>query len=200
MKQSKPIFRCSLENREKEDLIKNTISLYKKMKLDVKIFSLKNLKYKTIWTNEEDRLLLSLVKNQNNRNWTKISSYFENKSAIQCSARFKRINPLNKKGKWTKEEDENLLKLMKIYGKNWSKITKHFKSRTGKQVRDRFVNVLDPNILKNKFSEEEDLLIMKLYNELGTNWAEISKYLSKRTPDMIKNRFYQYLRQKYNLG
>jgi len=185
---------------EKNSIIKDTIREFKKKRLNFKIFSSKKLKYKTIWTPEEDRLLLNLVQNETNRDWAKISSNFINKSPVQCSARIKRINPINKKGKWSQEEDQLLLRLINEYGRNWSKITKHFNSRTGKQVRDRYVNILDPNVAKNKFDAKEDEIIVEMHRKFGTNWAEISKYLIKRTPDMIKNRFYQYLKPKFNLG
>lgn len=185
---------------QKNSIIKDTIRDFKKKHLDLKIFSSKKLKYKTIWTSEEDRLLLNLLQNESLKDWIKIASNFTNKSPIQCSARFKRINPINKKGKWAQDEDQLLMKLISQYGRNWSKITKHFSSRTGKQVRDRYVNILDPNIAKNKFDLKEDQIIVEMYKKLGTNWAEISKYLDKRTPDMIKNRFYQFLKSKYNLG
>jgi len=185
---------------EKNKVLKETIRYFKKKRIDIKIFSLKKPKYRTIWNSEEDRKLKSLVETENLKDWNKVSSYFENKSSTQCSARYLRINPINKKGKWSKEEDDLLLKLIKSYGKNWGKITKEFKSRTGKQVRERFINVLDPDITKNKFDQKEDEVIVELYEKLGSNWSEISKHLQKRTPDMIKNRFNQFLKRKYKLG
>jgi hypothetical protein len=190
----------TLPEKQKDSLIKDTIKNFKRKTIELKIFSSNKLKYKTIWTAEEDRLLLILVQNETTKDWAKISTYFFHKSAIQCSARLRRINPINKKGKWSKEEDVLLLRLISENGRNWSKIAKYLSSRTGKQARDRYVNVLDPNILKDKFDEKEYEIIVEMYKKLGTNWAEISKYLDKRTPDMIKNRFYQYLKPKFNLG
>ena len=139
----------SEENNDEK--IKNTIKLLKNINNDFKIFSSKKLKYKTIWTNEEDRLLSHLTKIYGIKSWSKIARHFECKTPIQCSGRYRRIIPINKKGKWSNEEDNLLLNLMKTHGKNWSKITKHFLSRTGKQLRDRFINVLDSEINRNKF-------------------------------------------------
>ena len=52
--------------------------------------------------------------------------------------------------------------------------------RTGKQIRERFLNNLDPEINNEKFSEEEDLLILKQYRIFGPKWSEISKALQRR--------------------
>jgi len=185
---------------QKDSIFKEAIRDLKRKKINVQIFASKKLNYKTIWSADEDRILLDLIKTGKTKDWKKISTYFKNKSPIQCSARFKRINPINNKGKWTNEEDEHLLKMIGLYGKNWSKITKHFKSRTGKQMRDRYLNVLSPEFIKDKFDEKEDEIIIDMYKKLGTNWAEISKHLPRRTPDMIKNRFYQYLKAKNQLS
>ena len=47
-----------------------------------------------------------------------IASYIKGRTAIQCSARYKRIKPGIKKGYWTKDEDIKLKHLYKILGKN----------------------------------------------------------------------------------
>lgn len=60
-------------------------------------------------------------------------------------------------GMWTKEEDDKLKSLVQVYGpKNWSLIAKHFEGRIGKQCRERWHNHLNPDIKKEKWSEEED--------------------------------------------
>ena len=71
------------------------------------------------------------------------------------------------------------------------------KSRNGKQVRDRYINVLDPNINKDSFTESEDQSIIKYYAMYGSQWATIAKECGTgRSPDMIKNRYYSHLKNK----
>ena len=87
------------------------------------------------------------------------------------------------------------MKLYKEHGKNWSEISKFMPHRTGKQIRDRFLNALDDNLNKEKFSQEEDDKIIKLYKSYGNSWCRIAKRLKGRTGDMVKNRFYSSLKR-----
>ena len=162
-----------------------------------KYFSIKKVINQKKWTNEEDEQLIKIVKENNEKNWKKISSYFQNKNPLQCFSRYKRIKPGIRRGFWRKEEDELILSLIKKYGKNWSKISHLIKTRNGKQIRDRYINILAPNINKNKFSQEEDNLLLNLYKKYGPKWSKIHTYFKERTTDMIKNRFHSTLKRKF---
>lgn len=152
------------------------------------------------WTEEEDRILIEKATENNGKNWSAVASCFEGRTAIQCSARFKRIQPGIIKGAWTENEDKQLLDLYKHYGKNWSLISKTMVTRTGKQIRDRFLNALDKNLIKDKFIPEEDEKIIKFYKVYGTSWCKIAKKIKGRTGDMIKNRFYSSLKKVIQEG
>ena len=158
----------------------------------------KIIKKPNLWSEEEDKILLKKVEEFNYKNWNIIASFIKGRTAIQCSARYKRIKPGIKKGYWNKEEDNKLKELFEIYGKNWSKISKLMPERTGKQIRDRFLNSLDENVNKNQFSKEEDLKIISLYKIYGNCWVKIAKKLNGRTGDMVKNRFYSSLKKIIN--
>ena len=145
------------------------------------------------WTEEDDKLLLMTAKQNNERNWKKIASSFRGRTSIQCSSRYHRIKPGLTKGHFTREEDLKLISLYKIYGKKWNLIAKGMKNRTGKQVRDRFLNSLAPGVNKKRFTLEEDKKILKYYKIYGKSWSVIAKYITGRTGDMIKNRFYSNL-------
>ena len=101
------------------------------------------------------------------------------------------------KGAWGREEDEKIMRLVQIYGKSWSKISKVLVTRNGKQIRDRFINVLDPEIKKGKFTEEEDKTLIALYMHYGPKWATIAKHFLNRTADMIKNRFHSSIKKMF---
>jgi len=160
------------------------------------IFLLSKVNKQKKWTDEEDKLLLSLVPAYNEKNWKEISSFF-NKTSIQCYSRYKRIRKGIIKGSWTIDDDDQLLKYYEQYGRNWSFIAKLMKKRNGKQVRDRYLNCLDPEINHDKFSKEEDTTILDSYKVFGANWSFISKKCLGRTGDMVKNRFYSSLTSKY---
>lgn len=163
-----------------------------------KIFSIRKVKNQKKWNKEEDQLLLDLAQKYNERNWKEISLHFHKKNPLQCFSRYKRIRPGIHKGAWAKEEDQQIIHLVKKYGTSWSRISKEMQSRNGKQIRDRYINVLDPFINKDKFTIEEDAKIVELYNKIGSKWSIIAKYFPHRTADMIKNRYYSSIKKKFH--
>ena len=141
-------------------------------------------------------MLICLAEKYNEKHWKEISKTFAKKNSLQCFSRYKRIRPGIIKGSWKKEEDQAIVDLVDKYGKSWSKISKMLGTRNGKQIRDRFINVLDPEIKKGKFTDEEDKKLILLYSQYGPRWASISKYYPNRTADMIKNRFHSSIKKK----
>jgi len=164
-----------------------------------KLFIITKIKKHKNWTSEEDKLLLQVAINFEQKSWTQVAGYFKDKNPAQCRARYKRIRPGIVKGPWRKEEDNQILELVKQYGRNWAMISKMMPSRNGKQIRDRFLNYLDPQINKIKFTKDEDEKIIELYKEHGSKWSVIAKSFPGRTGDMIKNRFYSCLKRRIHI-
>jgi len=99
--------------------------------------------------------------------------------------------------KWSQEEDEDLIKLIKKYGtKNWRVVASHLKDRLPKQCRERFINHLDPAIVKGKLTDAEWNVVLESHEELGNKWSEISKLLPGRTPNQIKNHWHAMARRE----
>ena len=102
------------------------------------------------------------------------------------------------KGPWTPSEDVQLLALVSELGaEKWVVIASRIGSRTGKQCRERWHNHVNPNLNKKPFTKEEEELISQLYHQWGPRWAEISKQLTGRSDNAVKNYWNTTMQRKY---
>ncbi|KAJ3423400.1 myb protein-related [Anaeramoeba flamelloides] len=96
-----------------------------------------------------------------------------------------------KKGSWSKTEDQLLIKAKKENPNElWSIISQFVPGRNSKQCNERYKNVLDPNINRSPFCEKEIELIIEKQKIYGNSWKKIVIYFDRRTENMIKNLWY----------
>ncbi|CAD8056731.1 unnamed protein product [Paramecium sonneborni] len=150
------------------------------------------------WSLKEDNQLKQAIK-IHGTNWLLVAQALQNRNPSQCAQRWKRIKPYNYniRKPWTNKEDQLLLRLVQVHKKNWVQIAKCIPNRTSKQVRERFVNKLNPDINQEPFTKEEDMIIVDGYKNFGSKWCKISKLLQGRPENIIKNRYYSYIRKRY---
>ncbi|KAG5368226.1 Myb-like DNA-binding protein BAS1 [Yarrowia sp. C11] len=161
-----------------------------------------------VWTSEEDEKLRELVKVYGDKrgktgNWDQISAHLAGRTNKDCRKRwFHSLDPNLKRGKWTKAEDEILLRAFETHGGVWHQIAKLIPGRTDDQCSKRYNDVLDPRIsdrLRKWAREEDEALLVKIRNH-GTSWRIISNEMEGRTGLTCRNRWRklmaQYIRQR----
>lgn len=150
------------------------------------------------WTRAEDQRLRDAVKKFGcKKNWNAVSAIVGTRTPNQCGQRWRKcLRPELAnvhKGPWNDAEDMKLRKLIRSLGTKgtWQRIAKAMGySRSPKQCRERWHNFLDPD-LRVEWTDEEDDKLMDLFNQFGSQWANIAKKLRGRTGDRVKQRLHK---------
>lgn len=169
--------------------------------------SKKSYQAKKNWTEEESKLLLWAINRYcrgkkaqpqklSKDDWIQIAGFIPGRNDSQCQYKYNQDKKSSiQKSNWSKREDEELIRLIREGGtKQWSNIAIELNQnlqvqRNGKQCRERWVNFLNPEIKRDPFSLEEDLLILQKRLDIGNKWSEIIKQMPGRTENNVKNRF-----------
>jgi hypothetical protein len=111
------------------------------------------------------------------------------KNALKVFLRFEFV------GSWTKEEDSLLAKAVELNrGKNWKKISETLPGRTDVQCLHRWQKVLNPELVKGPWTEEEDNMVLKLVAENGPQkWTHIAQQLPGRIGKQCRERWHNHL-------
>ena len=142
------------------------------------------------WTKQESSKLLKLVEKFGEK-WTKISGLMNDRNPKQCIQKYLHLVKVKKKGYWSRNEDEIVKNWVTKNGPNkWSECAKLVNGRCGKQCRERYMNFLDANLKKGKWSDTESDKMYFLMKKYLCSWAEISKNITRRSENSVKNFFY----------
>ncbi|CAA0842860.1 myb domain protein 3r-5 [Striga hermonthica] len=99
------------------------------------------------------------------------------------------------KGGWTPEEDDTLKNAVAAFkGKSWKKIAEFFPDRSEVQCLHRWQKVLNPELVKGPWTQEEDEKIRELVAKYGpTKWSVIARSLPGRIGKQCRERWHNHL-------
>ncbi|XP_058470324.1 transcriptional activator Myb isoform X1 [Solea solea] len=99
------------------------------------------------------------------------------------------------KTRWTREEDENLKKLVELHGSDdWKRIASLLTNRTDVQCQHRWQKVLNPELIKGPWTKEEDQRVIELVHKYGAKrWSVIAKHLKGRIGKQCRERWHNHL-------
>lgn len=89
------------------------------------------------------------------------------------------------------EDDALLLNLVEdSKGKpHWRTISSKMNGKSPRQCRERYKNYLNPSLLHEDWTPEEDELLIVKHKELGNHWIAIAKCIPGRTGNSVRNRW-----------
>ncbi|KAI3924666.1 hypothetical protein MKW92_052551 [Papaver armeniacum] len=101
----------------------------------------------------------------------------------------------HREGGWTAEEDDYLRKWVEVYkGKHWKKIASGLHNRMDVQCLHRWQKVLNPEVNKGPWSQEEDRKLIELVSKSGPiKWSVVAKSIPGRIGKQCRERWYNHL-------
>ena len=137
--------------------------------------------------------------NENNCDKAKINDNF-NCSESAFSELTKNTNQLShqeekKRGKWTKEEDDILERVVLTYGqKSWKKVANFVIGRTPIQCLHRWTKILKPGLIKGPWTIDQDRKLLDWIKKEGpTLWSQCADCISGRSGKQCRERWFNTL-------
>ncbi|OIW21132.1 hypothetical protein TanjilG_29788 [Lupinus angustifolius] len=120
------------------------------------------------WSPAEDMRLIAFIQKYGHDNWRALP---KQAGLMRCgkSCRLRWVNYLRpdlKKGEFTKEEVETIMKLHEAFGNKWSKIASHLPGRTDNEIKNAW-----NTHLKKRLANKKTLEIASNENKMGISIA-----------------------------
>lgn len=151
------------------------------------------------WKANEDERLKFLVKRYEFSNWDTIAVELNTqRSAFQCMCHYQnRLNPLLMRNVWDEHDDYTLTVLVKSFRRGdyipWKKVAYCFSNCSIANVAARW-KTINPELVKGKFSEAEDVILLAAVRKFGTDFRKISDHFPGRTSAQLQERYKAFLK------
>ncbi|KAL4190289.1 hypothetical protein AMTRI_Chr07g23970 [Amborella trichopoda] len=145
------------------------------------------------WTPEEDQVLIAYIQKYGHGNWRALP---KQAGLLRCgkSCRLRWTNYLRpdiKRGNFSRDEEETIIKLHELLGNRWSAIAARLPGRTDNEIKNVWHTHLKKRLPKTESSENK-----KLYLEIPKADAQLqSENLQRETQVMATQQSFQYPNQ-----
>ncbi|XP_070532303.1 snRNA-activating protein complex subunit 4-like [Ptychodera flava] len=158
------------------------------------------------WSKEEDQKLISLVEKHKATEWNSIAENLgTRRTAWQCIERYQQhLNPKLEKRKFTEEDDKLMVEViekLRIGSKiPYTKVAYFLEGSTPARVYNRWHHVLNPELKRGKWTEEEDELLRQGIQMYGEKWTAIAQLIPGRISAQIREHWLNSLRPEVKRG
>lgn len=100
---------------------------------------------------------------------------------------------------FTPYKDERITNLVnELPDNSWTTIANIIGTKTPKQIKDRYVNYINPMLKHSEWTIEEEILLLELYELLGSSWSTIEKLMPFRSRNDIRYKWMKMARNDRN--
>jgi len=153
----------------------------------------RHLRKSTLWTQEEDDRMISLIKHTcGDADFLGVSANMEGRNHMQCWMRWRNtLRPgIKMRTPFRPIEDICLYLAVTSRGFNWKQLTPHLddvsgRGRTDVNARERFVNFMDPKLFFDNFTKSEERVVEQLMVKYFADRIKPSRGIKKKNTSLL---------------